>query len=228
VKLKPLATLMATLIASAALPGCAIDGIATVTIPSRGSYGNDTIIVDDTYGDTYGGYYGSDDDVIIVDDSDPYYRHHHTTTTTVITQPAPPVVVAMPAQPVQPPAPALDPIIQSFTANPSNVVPQGQPITFTVVANDPGKQSLQFNWNSTGGLLSTNTGRVVTWTPPTQPGIYTVSTIITNARGGAVTGTQNLTVLADGSIKQTTVTNTTTTTTTVNTNTATTTQTASR
>lgn len=202
-KLKSLATLMATLIASAALPGCAIDGIATVTIPSRGGYSNDTIIVDDTYGDTYGDYYGSDD-VVIIDDSDPYYRHHHTTTTTtVITQPAPPVVVAMPTQPVQTPAPALDPIIQSFTANPSNMVPQGQPITFTVVANDPGKQSLQFNWSATGGLLSTNTGRVVTWTPPTQPGIYTVSTIITNARGGAVTGTQNLTVLADGSIKQT-------------------------
>jgi hypothetical protein len=144
----------------------------------------------------------------------------------VITQPAPPVVVAMPQ--VQPtPAPALDPIIQSFTANPSNIVPQGQPITITVVANDPGKQSLQFNWASTGGLLSTNTGRVVTWTPPEKPGVYTVSTIITNARGGAVTGTQNLTVLADGSIKTTTTTAVTTTTTAAAA-TTTTTQTASR
>jgi hypothetical protein len=213
VKFKSLATLMATLVATAALPGCVIDGVTTVSVPGHSTYSSDTVVVDDTYGD----YYGSDD-VVVVDDDDYGWRHHGSTTT-VITNPAPPVVVAMPTT-VQTPAPALDPVIQSFTANPSNVVPQGQPITFTVVANDPGKQSLQFNWAATGGLLSTNTGRVVTWTPPEKPGVYTVSTIITNARGGAVTGTQNLTVLADGSIKTATTTTTTTATTTATTQTA--------
>ncbi|MDB5102261.1 MAG: hypothetical protein JWM80_6682 [Cyanobacteria bacterium RYN_339] len=221
-KFKSLAPLMATLIAAVALPGCVVDGIASVTIPSR-SHASDTVIIDDGYSDvSYSDSYGSDDVIIVDDGYDSGWRGRgRTTTTTVITQPAP-VVVAMPQVPVQQ-APALDPIIQSFTANPSNVVPQGQPITFTVVANDPGKQSLQFNWASTGGILSTNTGRVVTWSPPEKPGIYTVSTIITNSRGGAVTGTQNLTVLADGSIKTTTTTTTAVATTTTAATTATTT-----
>lgn len=93
-----------------------------------------------------------------------------------------------------------NPVIQSFTANPTNHVPQGQAITFTVVAYDPAHGVLQYNWSCTGGTLSSNSGAVVSWTPPTKAGIYTVSVTIQNgANGGFVMGSQNLTVEGDGS-----------------------------
>jgi hypothetical protein len=90
---------------------------------------------------------------------------------------------------------ALNPVINSFSANITDVKP-GQPITFTVVANDPGNQPLQYNWSSTGGTLSTNTGQIISWDPPERAGIYTVQVIVSNARGGATTGSLNLTVKA--------------------------------
>ena len=76
-----------------------------------------------------------------------------------------------------------NPIIQSFTANPTNDVPKGQPITFTVVAHDPNNEVLQFNWSATGGTISSNTGQVVSWMPPEKPGVYTVSVTISNVNG---------------------------------------------
>lgn len=173
--------------------GIIVDTTPAVVVDDGGYY-------DDGYSDWHhggydGGYYGSDDTVIV--------DHHNTT---VVQQPTT-VVVQQPTS-VSTPASSgsVDPIIQSFTANPGNTVRSGQPITFTVVASDPNHQALQFNWSSTGGVLSTNTGRVVTWTPPVTPGIYTVSTIITNGKGGAVTGSQNMTVLADGSTSPSAVT----------------------
>lgn len=90
---------------------------------------------------------------------------------------------------------ALNPVIQSYTANITQVQP-GQPITFTVVAHDPEDKPLQYNWSATGGTLSGNTGQIVSWDPPEKAGIYTVSVIVSNARGGATTGALNLTVKA--------------------------------
>lgn len=90
---------------------------------------------------------------------------------------------------------ARNPIIQSYTANLTQVQP-GQPITFTVVAHDPEDQPLQYNWSATGGTLSGNTGQIVSWDPPEKAAIYTVSVIVSNARGGATTGSLNLTVKA--------------------------------
>jgi hypothetical protein len=93
-----------------------------------------------------------------------------------------------------------NPIIQSFTATPTNVT-QGQAITFQVLAHDPDRQPLQFNWTATDGTLSTNTGLVVSWIPPAKPGTYTVMVTVTNGRGGFATGAHNLVVQADGSAK---------------------------
>jgi hypothetical protein len=86
-----------------------------------------------------------------------------------------------------------NPLIDSFTQNIPQVK-QGQPVTFTVVAHDPNKRPLQFNWSSTGGTLSTNTGRVVSWDPPEGAGIYTVTVVISNGNGGVAAGSLNLTV----------------------------------
>jgi hypothetical protein len=93
-----------------------------------------------------------------------------------------------------------NPIIQSFTATPTNVT-QGQAIAFQVAAHDPDGQPLQFNWSATDGTLSTNTGLVVSWIPPNKPGVYTVMVTVSNGRGGFATGAQNLTVQADGSAR---------------------------
>ena len=118
-------------------------------------------------------------------------------------------VIVAPARRAPAPTPragssdARNPVIHAFTANPSNFVPAGQPITFQVVAHDPADQPLQFNWASTGGTLSATTGQIVVWSPPEKPGTYTVSTMISNARGGATSGHQNLIVQADGSAKLT-------------------------
>lgn len=86
-----------------------------------------------------------------------------------------------------------NPIIDSFTPAINDVVP-GQPIVFTVVAHDPRGRSLQFNWASTGGVLSSTSGRVASWVPPEKPGTYTVTVIISNDQGGVVTGNLNMVV----------------------------------
>lgn len=99
---------------------------------------------------------------------------------------------------------ATNPVIHAFTANPSNFVPAGQPITFQIVAHDPGDAPLQYNWSATGGTLSATSGQLIVWNPPEKPGTYTVSAMISNARGGATSGHQNLIVQADGSAKLTT------------------------
>jgi hypothetical protein len=93
-----------------------------------------------------------------------------------------------------------NPIIQSFTATPTNVT-QGQAITFQALAHDPDGQPLQFNWSTTDGTLSTNTGQVVSWIPPAKPGTYTVMVTVSNGRGGFATGAHNLIVQPDGSAK---------------------------
>lgn len=91
-----------------------------------------------------------------------------------------------------------NPVIQAFTANPTNQVQQGQAITFTVVAYDPNHEILQYNWSATGGTLSSNTGAVVSWTPPSKAGVYTISVTLQNQDGGFAMGSQNVTVQSDG------------------------------
>ena len=124
------------------------------------------------------GYYGGSPDVVIVGDPTPSW-----------------IDIDRPR--ISSKTGARNPIIQSYTANITQVQP-GQPITFTVVAHDPEDQPLQYNWAATGGTLSGNTGQIVSWDPPEKAGIYTVSVIVSNARGGATTGALNLTVKAGG------------------------------
>jgi PKD domain len=90
-----------------------------------------------------------------------------------------------------------NPIIHSFTANPTNVT-KDLPITFQVVATDPQDSPLQYNWSCTDGTLSTNTGQVVMWTPPAKQGAHAVTVTISNNRGGFVAGTVNVVVQPDG------------------------------
>lgn len=177
-KLPALAAALITLVATTS--GCVVDMVATADLPSATVFagrGSATV---------------RSGPAVILDDRDD----------TVIVAPSR-------RAPAAPPAPragssdARNPVIHAFTANPSNFVPAGQPITFQVVAHDPADQPLQYNWAATGGTLSATTGQIIVWNPPEKPGTYTVSTMISNARGGATSGHQNLIVQADGSAKLT-------------------------
>jgi len=180
---KPAALATGLLLLAALTGGCVLDASIMADLPSAtvmtGSARGGGVIIADRGRD-------DDDDRVIVA---PARRG--------------PIVVAAPVRDTTPTAVSSDarnPVIQAFTANPSNFVEAGQPITFQVVAHDPGNQPLQYNWAATGGTLSTTTGQLVIWNPPTKAGTYTVQTMISNARGGATSGSQNLIVKADGSI----------------------------
>jgi hypothetical protein len=94
-----------------------------------------------------------------------------------------------------------NPLILSFTANPLNTVGQGDSLTFNVDVIDEDNDTLKYTWSSTGGTLSSNTGRLVSWTPPTKSGVYTVLVSISDGKGGTAEGAQNLIVKADGSVE---------------------------
>lgn len=96
------------------------------------------------------------------------------------------------------PAPsANNPQIQALSANPTNVT-KGQPITVTIKAADPKQQPLEYTWSATGGTLSTTSGQLVQWTPPTTAGTYTINVLVSNGTGGSTAGSLNLTVDAEG------------------------------
>jgi len=54
------------------------------------------------------------------------------------------------------------------------------------IAFDSDEDELAYQWTTTGGNISRNSA-VVTWTAPDTPGTYTISTVVTDGRGGEVT-----------------------------------------
>ncbi|MGE5707507.1 MAG: Ig-like domain-containing protein [Bacteroidota bacterium] len=91
-----------------------------------------------------------------------------------------------------------NPLITSFTANPLNAVEPGQAITFAVDVLDEDHDTLKYTWTATGGTLSTNTGRMVSWVPPARAGIYTILVSISDGKGGTAEGAQNVIVRSSG------------------------------
>lgn len=87
-----------------------------------------------------------------------------------------------------------NPIISSMAANPRLAVKAGEAITFSVTAYDRDNDPLQLNWTTTGGMLSADTGRTVSWVAPEQPGVYSVQVLVADDRGGSVTGSLNIKV----------------------------------
>jgi hypothetical protein len=97
----------------------------------------------------------------------------------------------------QPAQPGPNPIIQALSANPTNLT-KGQPITVTIKATDPRSQPLDYTWSTTGGTLSTTSGQLVQWQPPTAAGTYTINVLVSNGSGGSTAGSLNLIVDASG------------------------------
>ncbi|MNS54214.1 hypothetical protein D3C72_869960 [compost metagenome] len=94
------------------------------------------------------------------------------------------------------------PIIAAFDHSPKSAVGKNDTITFTVVANDLEGDPLQFNWASTKGTLTANTGQVVGWKPTKadgsfEPGLTTVTVIVTDGRQ-TTTGSVNIQIDAEG------------------------------
>lgn len=88
------------------------------------------------------------------------------------------------------------PIIQALDYSPKSGVEKDGAITFTVVANAPSGAPLQYNWSSTKGTLSTNSGQVVSWRPTKadgsfEPGLSTVTLIVSDGQY-TTTGSVNI------------------------------------
>lgn len=93
------------------------------------------------------------------------------------------------------------PVITAFTANPTNTSAAGQVIIFGIDAVDQDNDVLSYSWSATGGTLSTTTGRLVSWTPPSSAGTYTVQVSLSDGKGGTAEGAQNIIVKDDGTAK---------------------------
>lgn len=77
------------------------------------------------------------------------------------------------------------PIIAAFDYSPKSAVGKEDYITFTVVANDPEGEALQYTWTSTKGLLTSNSGSSVAWRPlkadgSFEPGLSNVTLIVSD------------------------------------------------
>jgi hypothetical protein len=89
------------------------------------------------------------------------------------------------------------PVLNVFTANPTNQASPGGAVTFASDVTDPDGDALQFTWSSTGGTLSSTSGRSTVWTPPSKAGAYAVQLVVSDGKGGLVTGLQNMIVNDD-------------------------------
>lgn len=114
--------------------------------------------------------------------------------------------VAVNVGPNNPPQPVSvanrAPIVAALDYSPKTGVSKGDFITFTLVANDPEGQQLQYNWTNTKGMLSANAGQTVSWRPTKadgsfEPGLTQVTVIVSDGQSSA-TATANIMIDATG------------------------------
>lgn len=74
------------------------------------------------------------------------------------------------------------PTITSLTANPSSVT-SGHSSTITCVASDPDGDTLDYDWEYTGGELQ-GSGTTRTWIAPNVEGTFTVTVTVDDGNGG--------------------------------------------
>ena len=78
------------------------------------------------------------------------------------------------------------PVITSLAAEPERVHPLGN-CQIVCNATDPDGDELEYGWSATGGGV-VGEGATVTWTAPDSVDFYYVTVIVTDGRGGEVTG----------------------------------------
>ena len=86
--------------------------------------------------------------------------------------------------------PNAAPVIESLTANPQDVGPRGTS-TITCVASDADGDPLIYGWLAPGGTLS-GVGPSVTWTAPATAGVYDISCLVDDGRGGMTFATASV------------------------------------
>ena len=87
-----------------------------------------------------------------------------------------------------------NPIIKTFTVSPNKTLVNGDTVTLNINAVDPNDRQLDYTWSATDGVLSATKGLDVKWMPPTTPGAYSISVLVTNDLGGSTAGSQNVVV----------------------------------
>jgi hypothetical protein len=91
------------------------------------------------------------------------------------------------------------PIVSAFDYSPKTGITKSDFVTFTLVANDPDGEALQYNWTSTKGTLTANAGSTAAWRPmkpdgSLEPGQATVSVIVSD---GSKTTTASVNIMID-------------------------------
>jgi len=79
------------------------------------------------------------------------------------------------------------PQISTLSADPITVEQSGT-CTLSVEAEDQDGDPLAFAWSAADGLLSSESGNPVQWTPPSQDGSYAVTVIVNDGNGGSASG----------------------------------------
>ncbi len=96
------------------------------------------------------------------------------------------------------------PIISAFDYSPKSGISKTDFVTFTLVANDPEGEALQFNWTATKGMLTANAGSTAAWRPTKtdgtiDPGLATVSVIVSDGTM-TTTASVNIQISATGDV----------------------------
>jgi hypothetical protein len=85
-----------------------------------------------------------------------------------------------------------NPIISSFSSNPSTIL-YGGSTTLTCVATDPEGDVVRYSWTASEGNI-TGVGDKVTWVAPNKGGEFTVIVVVSDGKGGETRGDIKITV----------------------------------
>lgn len=84
------------------------------------------------------------------------------------------------------------PAIASLAAEQEEVLPLGSS-QIACNASDPDGDELSYQWSASGGSI-TGAGAAVTWVAPDEAGVYNITVLVTDSRGGEETGSITLSV----------------------------------
>jgi len=87
------------------------------------------------------------------------------------------------------------PIITSLVADADWTTPSGR-LRMTCNATDPDGDELTYQWTATAGNIS-GTGSAADWTAPKEVGIYDITVVVKDSRGGSVTDSLHITVATE-------------------------------